>query len=88
MTCTACDKARAVRFSGEYRNGCFQCVARGFARSTLAAEAVRTRSTAKLREALEKALPTTDKREALNAVWAWWKVDHPEQPEQQGAIAT
>lgn len=37
---------------------------------------------------LEKALPTTDKREALNAVWAWWKVDHPEQPEQQGAIAT
>lgn len=83
MSCHACDKARSNRYAGEYRMGCQQCVARGFARSTLAADAVRTRSTAELRKALDKALPTMDPRLALQAVREWWKLDHPEQQQDK-----
>jgi len=78
MSCPACDKARSNRYSGEYRVGCFQCCARGFARSTLAADAVRTRDAEQLKDALAKALPTVPIDSALQAVREWWKFDHAE----------
>lgn len=78
MTCPACDKARSTRWSGEYRKGCFQCCARGFARSTLAADAVRTRSAKALKEAMAKAQPNVPIDSAMTAAWDWWKFDHAE----------
>ena len=78
MTCPACDKARTNRYSGEYRSGCWQCTCRGFARSQLAAEAVKTRDAKPLRAALEKALPNVPQDSAVKTVWEWWRVDHQE----------
>lgn len=75
MTCPACETARRNRYSGEYRNGCMGCSLRGFSRSQLASEAVKTRSTAELREALASAHPGTPVETLLKGVWQWWKDD-------------
>ena len=75
MSCLSCDKVRANQYSGEYRVGCLQCSLRAFSRSMLAADAVRTRSTADLRAALQLAHPGTPIDAALRGVWAWWQSD-------------
>lgn len=76
MSCHACDKARTNRFSGEYRNGCWQCVCRGIARSSLASNAVKTHDAEPLKAALAKAIPHVPADSAQAAVREWWKVDH------------
>ena len=78
MTCPACDKARSNRYSGEYRVGCWQCVCRGIARSSIAAEAARTRNPTALEDALAKRLPNVPPESAMKAVRDWWKFDHAE----------
>lgn len=82
MTCPACDKARAVRFTGEYRSGCWQCVCRGMARSSLAVDAAKTRDSEALKAALAKRLPAVPPESALAAVREWWSLDHMDQQTQ------
>ena len=48
---------------------------RGFARSMLAADAVRTRSTGELRVAIGLAYPGVDIEDALAQIWQWWRRD-------------
>lgn len=77
--CPECSKAARARWHGMYRRGCFGCEMRGFARSRLATDAIKDRSTAALREALSKSHPNTPAQVALDAIWAWWKADHPQE---------
>ena len=81
MTCPSCAAARGNRYSGLYHSGCLSCSLRGFSRSLLAYDAVRTRSTADLRAALALAHPGMPFEEALKGVWDWWRHDHPETQE-------
>ena len=76
MTCEACTTARANRYSGLYHSACFGCEMRAFARSTLAFEAVRDRSTAALRDALALSHKSVPVETALAAIWEWWRGDH------------
>lgn len=76
MTCTDCTAARGNPHHGMYRMGCFGCEMRGFARSTLAFDAVHTRSAEALRKALAKSHPKVPVADALKAVWEWWRTDH------------
>jgi len=75
VSCPACAEARRNRYSGEYRNGCLGCSLRGFSRSILAAEAVKTRDSTELRQAVTAAHPGHDAATLLKGVWQWWKDD-------------
>ncbi len=78
MTCTACAacaEARRNRYSGLYVNGCTGCSLRGFSRSQMASDAVKTRDTSELRAALAAAHPGADVATLLKGVWQWWKDD-------------
>ena len=77
MSCPDCTTAAAARYHGIYRAGCFGCEMRGFARSTLAFDAVQYRTTTALREALAKSHPGVPIEVALAEVWRWWRMDHP-----------
>lgn len=81
MTCLSCAEARRNRYSGIYHSGCLGCSLRGFSRSQLASDAVRTRSSAALREALAAAHPNSQVETLLKGVWDWWKSDR----NQEGA---
>lgn len=76
MTCPACTAAQTSRYSGVYRAGCFGCEMRGYARSLLAFEAHRDRSTAELRAALLQSHALAEPEVALAEVWRWWRLDH------------
>lgn len=77
MACPDCTQARSVNWHGLYRSNCTGCSMRAFARSSLAFEAVRDRSTRSLRQAIADKHPSLPLEDALRAVWDWWAVDHP-----------
>lgn len=82
MTCPSCTTARGNRYSGLYQSGCLSCSLRAFSRSLLAADAVRTRSTAALRDALALAHPQMPIEDALKGVWDWWRSDRQQERAQ------
>lgn len=73
MQCPDCTEARRNPHSAAYRVGCFGCQMRGFARSRLAFDAVKSRSTADLRAALALSHPNVEPEVALRAIWDWWR---------------
>ncbi len=82
-TCSDCDRSRAGLWCG-YRYECADCCARAVARSLPAFEALHPRGKRDpdpLRDAIQRAMPTTDYAAARRMVWAWWQHDHP--PEQK-----
>jgi len=74
-SCPACAEARRNRYSGHYAAACLGCSLRGFSRSILASDAVRTRDTTELRAAIAAAHPGADAATLLKGVWQWWKDD-------------
>lgn len=75
MTCTVCAEARRNRYSGMYAASCLGCSLRGFSRSQLAADAVKTRNSTELRQAVVTAHPGADPATLMKGVWQWWKDD-------------
>lgn len=77
IECGNCTRARAGMWCG-YSSACNDCTARAVARSIVAFESVRNRSTADLREMLARVLPGVSYEAARDMVWAWWRIDHPQ----------
>lgn len=76
MKCAVCERVRANPHLGEYANCCLSCEMRGYARSTLAHDAVKTRSTAAIRDALALSHPNHSAKDLLGTIWDWWRLDH------------
>ena len=74
--CPACTKAAESPMSGIYHSSCMECGMRGYARSSLAADALKSRRSHALRAAIEKSHPQAAVEDALALVWKWWRIDH------------
>lgn len=78
--CEDCTRSRAGLWCG-YGASCQDCTARAIARSLPAFNALHTRGSGSrddLRDAIQRAMPTTEYTAARRMVWAWWQHDHPE----------
>jgi len=78
--CPDCTRSRAGLWCG-YMATCADCMARAVARSLPAFNALHERGSGErgpLRDAIQRAMPTTDYATARRMVWAWWQHDHPD----------
>ena len=78
--CEDCSRSRAGLWCG-YSSSCADCTACAISRSLPAFNALHSRGTGDrddLRDAIQRAMPSTEYTIARRMVWARWLHDHPE----------
>lgn len=87
--CPECAQAKARRWHGIYMANCTGCSARAAARSLAAFNALDPRGNGDkepLRELVLRVLPKLGMKQAREAVWTWWQIDHAKDEEKSPGL--